>query len=328
LLVKKKYLFILLILLGNFTNGQRQFAVNDSTSYSFQGIDITVGRNKVYRNQNNSLTLVRDFSINNPQIPEDYIRDFDFIDANTWYVLVGSRYIGNESELYKTSDGGINWQLIAPESFSVPVFLNGRANHINQIQVLNNKIYLFDAYYESRVFYSDNNGQTWTLWFQNQIAHFYQILPCGSNLYIYGLAGDGFPSSMTKIPDEVFGQTNTTFYDGCHNISVGCYYASATTIPEICNYYNNLITSICALNNQENALSNIKLNPNPTSNTVFIDGFDVSIPFDVSVFNALGQLCLRKMNEQRIDVSSLSNGLYFLKISQEYQTKTIPFLKK
>ena len=139
----KKYVFILLILLVNSTYGQRQFAVNDSTSYSFQGIDITVGRNKVYRNQNNSLTLIRDFSINNAQIPEDYIRDFDFIDANTWYVSVGSRYIGNESELYKTSDGGINWQLIVPESFSVPFFLDGRANHINQIQVLNNIIYFY-----------------------------------------------------------------------------------------------------------------------------------------------------------------------------------------
>ena len=168
----KKVFFLLFIVFFSEAYSQRWYTVNDSTSYSFQGVDIIVGRNKVYRNINNTLTLIRDFSSSNPNTSEDYIRDFDFIDANTWYVSVGSRYIGNESELYKTSDGGINWQLIVPESFNVPFFLNGRANHINQIQVLNNRIYLFDDYYESRVFYSDNSGQTWTLWFQNQMAHF------------------------------------------------------------------------------------------------------------------------------------------------------------
>ena len=121
----QKVFFLLFIVFFSEAYSQRWYTVNDSTSYSFQGVDITVGRNKVYRNQNNSLTLIRDFSINNAQIPEDYIRDFDFIDANTWYVSVGSRYIGNESELYKTSDGCIYWQLIVPESFNVPFSFSG-----------------------------------------------------------------------------------------------------------------------------------------------------------------------------------------------------------
>ena len=84
------------------------------------------------------------------------------------------------------------------------------------------------------------------------------------------------------------------------------------------NYFKNVVeNTICTLNSKENDLSNIKLNPNPTSNIVSIEGFDISIPFDVSVFNSLGQLCLSKMNQQRIDVSSLSDGLYFLKVTQE-----------
>lgn len=323
----KKYVTLLLIILVNFSYAQRQFAVNDSTSYSFEGINITVGRNKVYRNLNNTLTLIRDFSTNNPQIPEDYIRDFDFIDANTWYVSVGSRYIGNESELYKTTDSGNNWQLIVPESFSIPIFLNGRANHINQIQVLDDKIYLFDGYYESRVFYSDNSGQTWTLWFQNQIAHFYQILPCGSSLYIYGLAGDGFPSSMTKIPDEVFGQTNTTFYDGCHNISVGCYYANATTVPEICNYYNNLMSSICALNESEFQSSKINIYPNPTSDSVTIEGLTDAANYKIEIYDVLGQKKETVYNSKVLDFSRINSGVYFIKIVQNTNSRTFKIIR-
>jgi hypothetical protein len=76
----KTYLLVFTLLLFSDGYSQRWFAINDSTSYSYQGIDITVGRNKVYRNQNNTFTLIRDFSTNNTEIPEDYIRDFDFID--------------------------------------------------------------------------------------------------------------------------------------------------------------------------------------------------------------------------------------------------------
>ena len=73
----KKIFILLFIVVFSEMYSQRWYSVNDSTSYSFQGIDITVGRNKVYRNLNNTLTLIRDFSTSNPNSSEDYIRDFD-----------------------------------------------------------------------------------------------------------------------------------------------------------------------------------------------------------------------------------------------------------
>ena len=329
----KTYLLVFTLLLFSDGYSQRWFAINDSTSYSYQGIDITVGRNKVYRNQNNTFTLIRDFSTNNTEIPEDYIRDFDFIDQDTWYVLVGSRYIGVETELYKTDDAGATWQLIVPESFTVTSFLNGQAKNINQIQVLHGRIYLFDAYYESRVFYSDDLGQTWVLWFQNQMAHFYQILTCGSNLYIYGLDGDGFFSSMTKIPDTVFGQTNATFDDGCYNTSTaGCYFATiqgnATSVPEICNYYNNLIPSICALNNQEFELSKVKITPNPTQSNISICGINTANPFEIKIYDVLGKLLYDNQNSTEIATEHWDAGVYLLSIQQGGSTKTITLIKK
>lgn len=314
---------------------QRWYSVNDSTSYSFQGIDITVGRNKVYRNLNNTLTLIRDFSTSNPNSSEDYIRDFDFIDEDSWYVLVGSRYIGQTTELYKTDDGGITWQLIIPQAqlFGPYAGSDGFADSINQVQVINSRIYLFDAYYISRVFYSDDYGLTWNHWFQGFWSHYYQIYTCGNDLYLQGMKGDGFPNYMVKIPNSFIGQVNLFPWPNlgsCHNGGSGCYYASSSlTVPEVYNYFKNVVeNTICTLDSKEINLGNIKLNPNPTSNLLFLDGFDASIPFDISVVNSLGQLCLSKMNEQTIDVSSLCNGVYFLKVTQEKNTKTIQFFKK
>jgi hypothetical protein len=63
---------------------QRWFATNDSKHHDFEDLRTTVGRNQVYLDKNEQLTLIKDFYIVNCQIPEDDIRDFDFIDRNTW----------------------------------------------------------------------------------------------------------------------------------------------------------------------------------------------------------------------------------------------------
>ena len=330
----KTYLLLVILLLFSDGYSQRWFAINDSTSYSYQDIDITVGRNKVYRNINNTLTLIRDFSINNSQIPQDYIRDFDFIDQDTWYVLVGSRNIGHVTELYKTDDAGITWQIITPQSLTFsPSPGSGRiAGNINQIQVLNGRIYLFDAYYESRVFYSDDFGQTWNHWFQCFWSHYYQIFQCGNDLYIHGLQGDGFRAYMVKIPESFVGQTNirTTNVGGCNNGgTAGCYYASSSfTVPQVYSYFKNLVeTTICALNTEDNDLMKVVVSPNPTSNLITIEGITDLATFKIEVYDVLGQIKFQISNVKEIDFSTLSSGIYFLKIIKDKEYKTFKIIR-
>ncbi|MCF6130113.1 T9SS type A sorting domain-containing protein [Flavobacterium sp. AS60] len=330
----KKSFFALFLFSSLFSHAQRWYAINDSTSYSYENINITVGRHNVYLNQGGNLSVIRDFDINNPQINEDYIRDFDFIDADTWYVLVGSRYIGSETELYKTDDAGLNWQLLAPESFTVPNSLDGTANNINQVQFLNGRIYLFDAYYTSRVFYSDDLGQTWTHWFQCFWSHYYQIYACGSQLYIHGLAGDGFRPYMVEIPPSYFGQQNivTTNVGGCNNSGTpGCYHAPANmSVPDVYDYFRNLFqTTICTtLDNANITVKEIKVYPNPAIYSLSLEGVDATIPFSISVYNSLGQKFLEDKNKRNIDLTSFESGVYFLKITQQKITKSIKVIKQ
>jgi Secretion system C-terminal sorting domain len=330
----KKCLLLLLIFTEATALAQRWYAINDSTSYTYQNMDITVGRNKVYRNLNNTLTLVRDFSTSNPNASEDYIRDFDFIDENTWYVLVGSRYIGQRTELHKTTDAGTTWELITPQSFTIPSNLDGIADSINQIQFLNGRIYLFDTYYTSRVFYSDDLGQTWTHWFECFWSHYYQIYACGNDLYIHGLAGDGFRPYMVQIPSSYFGQQNifTTNVGGCNNSGTpGCYHAPANiTVPATIEYFKNLFdTTICnTLDITDTTTNKLKAFPNPINDYFTIEGIDTTLPFHIKVYNNLGQCCLYEKNKVTLDFSYLASGGYFVTITQNQTTKTIKVFKQ
>jgi BNR/Asp-box repeat len=330
----KKSIIIFLLFYYSKSDAQRWHAVNDSTSYNYQNITITVGRNKVYLNENNALTLINDFSINNSQIPEDYIRDFDFIDQDTWYVLVGSRYFGWDTILYKTDDGGISWELIVPQSFTVPSTLDGIAGSINQVQVLNGRIYLFDSYYQSSVFYSDDLGETWKLWFiRNYWSHYYQIFPCGNTLYIQSLQGDGFWHYLVKIPESYFGQQNINVDDfdggvgGCQHGSLGCYYPpwEISTVPGVYYYFKDLIeNTICpALHTDNPVLGKTFAFYNSIEDTIFIEGINNNKPFQTYMYNSLGQCSLKNYNQKKIDCTIISAGLYFIKIIQDNATKTV-----
>ena len=61
----------------------------------------------------------------------------------------------------------------------------------------------------------------------------------------------------------------------------------------------------------ENPENQLQLWPNPASETIHIDGLDAS---EVQVYNALGQLMKRVQGSNEINVSSLAEGIYMLRI--------------
>lgn len=314
----KKNILLLLLLSNLSAFAQRAYSINDSTHYELGNTKITVGRTKVYRNVNDQLTLIRDFA--NASEPNYYLRDFDFIDADSWYVLFGSRYIGAPTELYRTDDAGVTWQLLTPTLSGVSDLTDDTANSINQIQIINHRIYLFDNYYQSRVVYSDNDGQTWIHWFESFWSHWYQIYTCDNSLYIHGLPGDGFRAYMTEIPSAYMNMTNIQTVvpiGSCHNGNTpGCYYAPASiSVPEIYNHFKNLFeTSICPTLGVEVATqSKVELVPNPTNGWVEVKGIVGSGQVYIEVFDALGQRVKWVVGETLLDLSELALGVYWVK---------------
>ena len=70
----------------------------------------------------------------------------------------------------------------------------------------------------------------------------------------------------------------------------------------------------------------VSIYPNPTSDTVNIDSS--SSQLKVVVFDILGKQVLNKPNTNSVDVSSLSKGAYFIKVSDGINTSTKKFIKE
>ncbi|MFT3796687.1 T9SS type A sorting domain-containing protein [Flavobacterium sp.] len=322
----KPFFYVLLLLWGIEVYPQRQWAVNDSTDYALGNTHIVAGRHKLYLESQNNLSLLYDFT--QPDEPDYYIRDFDFIDNQHWYVLVGSRYIGHPTQLYETVNAGADWQPILPESFTVPETLNGKAESINQIQVLDGRIYLFNGYYISNLLYSDDFGQTWVYWFQSVIAHYYQMYRCGDALYLHGLAGDAFQPYLFEIPQSLLPQQNVTnFYSGCHNLSPHCYYPpSNSTVPEIVAYFDTVIDGVCSLGISDGAKPIAGLVANPVQ-----DFFEMvsEVPIlKMEVYNLFGQSVAHFDNTAHGNIGNLASGIYLLRVATENGSATLRLLKR
>lgn len=119
-----------------------------------------------------------------------------------------------------------------------------------------------------------------------------------------------FGDELTPLTAEVAGGASTNFF----------YYDTA---PGFGWYYRNDLLSI-----NEQTLNEIVILPNPASQTLGI--LNSVLPLkEVSVIDFQGKT-IKTLNEgfENIDVSNLSNGVYFLKISSE-NTQTIKkFIKK
>ncbi|WP_417888587.1 M43 family zinc metalloprotease [Xanthomarina gelatinilytica] len=78
--------------------------------------------------------------------------------------------------------------------------------------------------------------------------------------------------------------------------------------------------------------STISIYPNPTTNVLYIKNTNSNVPDSYTVYNMLGQVVLSKniANESDLSVNttSLSNGMYFIKIAKDSSQVSLPFIKK
>ncbi|MBK7946071.1 MAG: T9SS type A sorting domain-containing protein [Flavobacteriales bacterium] len=292
---------------------QRQWGLSDSTSYAVGGDTVLIAsRKKLYRALPNDTMIIRDFT--DVADTNLYIRDVDHWSANDWYVLVGSRYIGYSTTLYRTQDAGSTW---FEDVSYLPVV---DQSSLNQMTIKEDGIaYLFNGYYDSAVLRSFDGGVTWEPWFQSLIAHYYGLLRCGNTAFVIGMEGDGFPPSMWQVPDSLWGmQGLTNYYSGCHNGGIeGCYYVIPWSAPyaQVVAEFQALAVQLCATLGTDMAMyldSSVRLSPNPASEFFTLEG--LSVNDIITVTAATGQVMRVPRNDTMLDVRGLAPGVYLVNV--------------
>lgn len=140
--------------------------------------------------------------------------------------------------------------------------------------------------------------------------------------------------------DSISQSTITTIYDFLGQfgdyyveITVNCANQKASqTWGEVITIDENIATEIRELNK----LFGVNLYPNPVSNTLNINvNSDTQNNVRIDVINYTGQTILSNVNNVSqgnntisLDVSSLTQGVYFAKISTDNNVKTVKFVKK
>ncbi len=304
--------------------GQRQWELNDSTSYNVGGDTVLIAsRHVLYLALPADTTVVRDFTV--PDDPDLYIRDVDHWSSRDWYVLVGSRYIGHTTTLWRTTDAGENWYvdgsfLPATEEASV-----------NQMDITPDGVaYLFNRYYESEVLRSFDHGVSWTRWFRSLIAHYYGIVPCHGSAFIYGMIGDAFHPTMWQVPDSLWDDEDVMFWSGCHNVIPSCYYPPNGVFhyPDVVAYFEPLAAELCLTLGVPASNEGAEVLPisfDPVADVLTVPGLDQQA--QLSIIDASGRAFHLQRQGERILLFGLASGAYAVLIRDPGSTRHARFIK-
>lgn len=298
---------------------QRDYFFRDSTVYPVNtSVKYIAGKYVLYKQTNSTILPIRDFSVTGDTT--FYIRDVDFINEQKGYVLVGRMYIGGETYLYKTLNGGTTWQL------DTSYYQASKHKSINQVQLLDDHTFvLFDGYYESALIRSFDGGQTWKMWFESLIAHYFQLHRCSNTTwYLIGTPGDGFTSYSFPIPDTLWEKEDIYFMSGCHNGAPDCIRVwrdgdrdratdfiakQRDTLSKVCGN----ITGIEQVDEQR-----VVYYPNPFTDYLYLFGAQDAA---YELYNLFGKCCLQGVintKEFVLPTSSLPKGTYILRINHRY----------
>jgi hypothetical protein len=86
------------------------------------------------------------------------------------------------------------------------------------------------------------------------------------------------------------------------------------------------------VNNENSIKIGIEIFPNPASSKLHFNlGNTTNQKFNIIITNGLGQTMLTKLDtdlNDGLDISNLSNGIYFLKIQNQFAQKTFKVIKE
>lgn len=87
-------------------------------------------------------------------------------------------------------------------------------------------------------------------------------------------------------------------------------------------------SSIISVTNSANELNSIIVRPNPAHHFIHLGLIEAENIFQVEITNQMGEIIFRTENKSIIDISHLSNGFYFVKISDNIKSVVRKFIKE
>lgn len=328
----------------------RIFSFCDSTTYNLNNdTNIIAGRYKLYLKNLFNTTLLHNFHNGNSDY---FIRDFDIITPNLWYTVIGSRYIGDLTKLYKSTNKGLTWTQDTAYFLAIDSSLLGSNlgfnpfdqlyyKSINQIQKIGtDTLLIFLGYYMSGIVYSTNGGSTWNHWFGNMPAFYQGMFKCENLFYLFQSEGDGFAGRMFSFQkqfifrnDSIVNFNHLPSGTGHHpdfianNVPGVLYYTNVnwcTFFNTLSNNVNNQCSSTTFIPDTDEKKVAVSVFPNPSSNVLNVKinvenlkKNDMSIKLFDLFGNEVTESVILNENTTKIDISSLKSGLYFYKIDIE-----------
>ena len=86
--------------------------------------------------------------------------------------------------------------------------------------------------------------------------------------------------------------------------------------------------STTGVNEIQNSTSNILVYPNPANDLLTIQLNSITENFTTEIFNTLGEKIYQSANNKTIDVSTFSQGMYFISVHQGNKILTAKFIKQ
>lgn len=142
----------------------------------------------------------------------------------------------------------------------------------------------------------------------------YTNCSCNSDISFYKINGGGHTWPGVEIPsyEIIAGQTNEDIQ------------ASV----ELWNFFNaHNLCNITVGIDQQIIIPTIKIYPNPAKTELYLN-ISQTENIQISISNLLGQFLIKTQNQDHIDISNLTDGIYIVTIIQGQNKQTLKFIKE
>ncbi len=240
-----------------------------------------------------------------------------FLNANTGFMA------GENGKLYKTTNGGNTWATITVDSidYLYDVYFTDENNGV-----------VSGAYsiYQGKIYKTSDGGQTWTTVLTSPGPRFYKFSFVGNNGYAVGDMG-----TFIKTTDGGYTWTDVWDLNPTHNNLSSCYFLSSNV-----GFIVGERGSIIKTNNggeifipyNHNIFNSMIIYPCPAQDilTISVDNNYSYQQYLCEIYNLQGQILFSKLIKEfpeTINVSSLTNGVYILKLSNKDGVINKKFIK-
>ena len=235
-------------------------------------------------------------------------------------------FIAGSGGMYSSTDNGVTW---AAQGTGHPA--GGR---YVKTEELNGNLFSADLNGKG-LFKSSDNGETWANADPNTFIEFCQVFDLTSGSGIILALTDGVQCNPQGVAIRLSDDDGATWQSGLGNLSQAFYNHLGKSADGSCFYvyapFEAKLYTTCDLTVgiSENNLSAISIFPNPTTGILSISG--ITEAANVALYNIQGKLLKEYSqisNNNSIDISDFSAGLYFLKVQNEGGFKTFKVIRE